>query len=71
MQAVPNEGKGAPVSMTGLSRINEDKLNALDGDKLKELAQKGMLARVYLHLASLSNFSRLLDRRAAAAATKH
>lgn len=71
MQAVPNEGKGVPVSMTGLSRVNEDKLNALDGDRLKELAQKGALARVYLHLASLANFSRLLDRRVAAGATRH
>lgn len=76
MQAVPNDGKGAPVSMTGLNRISEEKLTALDGGKLKELAQKGMLARVYLHLTSLTNFSRLLERRvaaagAAAAGTRH
>jgi hypothetical protein len=71
MQADPGEGKGTPVSMTGLHRVNEEKLNALDGGKLKELAHKGMLSRIYSHLASLSNFSRLLDRRVAAGATKH
>jgi hypothetical protein len=33
---------------------------------LKDLAQKGILARVYAHLISLANFGRLLDRRSAA-----
>lgn len=64
MQAVPNEG--TPLSMTGMHRVAEEKLNALPGDKLKELAQTGILGRVYVHLASLANFSRLLDRHAAA-----
>ncbi len=63
MQAVPNEG--APLAMTGLFRVAEEKLNALAPDQLKNLAQKGILARVYAHLVSLANFGRLLDRRAA------
>lgn len=65
MQAVPNDG--APLAMTGMFRIAEAKLNELPGDKLKELAQTGVLGRVYVHLASLGNFTRLLDRYAATA----
>jgi hypothetical protein len=63
MQAVPNDG--APVAMTGMYRVAEQKMAELPGDKLKELAQSGILSRVYAHLISLSNFGRLLDRRAA------
>lgn len=65
MQAVPNAG--APLAMSGLYRVNEQKLAALPADQLKELAQNGVLARIYAHLISLSNFGRLLDRRAGAA----
>src|SRR5690349_9315050 len=65
MQAVPNEG--SPIAMTGMHRVAEQKLAALEPDKLKWLAQNGILARVYAHLISLNNFGRLLDRRAAAA----
>jgi SapC protein len=65
MQAVPNQG--APVSMTGMYRVAEQKLAELAPDKLKELAQKGILSRLYAHLISLANFGRLLDRRAALA----
>lgn len=64
VQAVPNQG--APLAMTGMHRIAEAKLNDLSGDKLKELVQTGILGRVFLHLASLGNFSRLLDRYATA-----
>lgn len=63
MQAVPNQG--TPVAMTGLYRVAEEKLAALAPEKLKELAQKGILARIYAHLISLANFGRLLDRRTA------
>ena len=62
MQAVPNQGE--PLAMTGMYRVAEEKLAALPAEKLKELAQKGSLARVYAHLISLANFGRLLDRRA-------
>lgn len=65
MQAVPNQG--APLAMTGMYRVSEEKLAGLAPEKLKELTQKGILARVYAHLISLSNFGRLLDRRAAQA----
>ncbi len=62
MQAVPNQGQ--PISMTGMHRVAEQKLAGLAPEKLKELTQNGILARVYAHLISLSNFGRLLDRRA-------
>ncbi len=67
MQAVPNQG--APLALTGMHRVSEQKLNELPADKVKELAQSGILARIYAHLISLNNFARLLDRRAAFAAT--
>src|SRR5262245_10609992 len=62
MQAVPNEGN--PVAMTGMHRVVEQKISELPADKLKELAQNGILSRVYAHLISLQNFARLLERRA-------
>ena len=62
MQAVPNQGE--PLALTGMYRVAEQKLAELAPDALKDLAQKGILARVYAHLISLSNFGRLLDRRA-------
>lgn len=65
VQAVPHQG--APLSLTGLYRVAEARLVELAPEKLKELAQKGMLARIYAHLVSLTNFGRLLDRRAALA----
>ena len=65
MQAVPNQGR--PVQMTGLYRVAEQKVAELPPEKLKELAQRGILPRVYAHLISLANFGRLLDRRAALA----
>ena len=65
MQAIPNEG--APLAMTGMHRVAEQKLGELAPEKLKDLTQKGILARVYAHLISFNNFGRLLDRRAAIA----
>jgi len=67
LQAVPNQGP--PLAMTGMYRVSEQKLAELAPDKLKELLQKGIMARVYAHLISLVNFGRLLDRRAALAKT--
>jgi hypothetical protein len=60
MQAVPNQG--TPLSMTGMHRVAEQKLGGLAPEKLTELTQNGILARVYAHLISLTNFGRLLDR---------
>ena len=62
-QALPN-GEQA-ITLTGMYRVSEERLHALPAETLKELARSGVLARVYLHLLSLGNFQRLLDRRAA------
>lgn len=66
MQARPNEG--TPLSLSGMGRVNEQKLAELESEKIRALMQKGYLGRIYAHLASLDNFQRLLDRRASMAA---
>lgn len=66
MQAKPNQG--APIALSGMARVSEQKLAELDADKVKELLQKGYLGRIFSHLGSLDNFQRLLDRRASLAA---
>ena len=43
-------------------RHSLDDLNAV---QLKNLMRKGLMARIYLHLLSLENFARLLQRKAA------
>ena len=67
IQAMPREG--APLAMTGVHRVAEQKLAELKGDELKNLMDKGILARVYAHILSQLNFQRLLDRRAAKLST--
>lgn len=63
LQATPNQGQ--PLSLSGMYRVQEQKLADLPADKLKELVQTGILPRLYAHLMSMSNFARLLTRRAA------
>lgn len=62
LQAKPNDGE--PFTLAGMFRVAEPKINDLPADKLKELAQNGVLPRIYAHLMSMSNFTRLLARRA-------
>ena len=62
LQATPNDG--SPFTLSGMFRVNEPKINELSADKLKELALNGVLPRIYAHLMSMSNFNRLLTRRA-------
>lgn len=66
MQAKPNQG--APLALSGMARVNEQKLADLDAAKLQELMKRGYLGRLFAHLGSLDNFQRLLDRRASLAA---
>lgn len=63
MQAKPNDGE--PFTLSGMFRVVEQKINELSSDKLKELVLNGVLPRIYAHLMSMSNFNRLLARRAA------
>ena len=64
MQASAKQGGGA-IQLTGMHRVAEAKLEHLNANQLKNLMRKGILARAYLQLLSLDNFSRLLERRAA------
>jgi SapC len=65
MQATPKAADAKPVQMTGMYRVAEKRIEDLNSAQLKNLVRKGILPRVYLHLLSLENFGRLLDRRAA------
>ena len=68
MQATLNKDKGGgAMNLTGMHRVNEKNLENLNAAQLKNLLRKGFLARVYLHLLSLENFARLLERKAARA----
>jgi hypothetical protein len=65
MQANFRDPGAKPMQITGMYRVVEKKLEDLNAAQLKNLMRKGILARIYLHLISLENFGRLLDRRAA------
>src|SRR6185503_14824824 len=59
------KGEGrTPVQMTGMFRVAEKNLEDLNAAQLKNLIKKGVLPRIYMHLMSLENFGRLLDRKA-------
>jgi SapC protein len=63
MQATFN--KGGAMHLTGMHRISEKNLENLNAAQLKNLMRKGFMARIYMHLLSLENFARLLERRSA------
>ncbi|MGH8705513.1 MAG: SapC family protein [Burkholderiales bacterium] len=67
MQATLAKGGGA-MHLTGMHRVAEARIEHLNASQIKNLARKGVLARIYAHLLSLENFTRLLDRKAARAA---
>lgn len=54
--------QGAPhMRLQGLYRVDEARLETLQGRDLRTLMRKGELRAVYAHLLSLENFGRLLD----------
>ena len=57
--------QGGQMQMTGMQRVAEKNLENLNAAQLKNLMRKGILARIYMHLLSLENFARLLERKAA------
>ena len=65
MQASMRGDEAKPLQVTGMFRVIEKDLENLNSAQLKNLVRKGILARVYLHLSSLENFARLLERKAA------
>ena len=54
---------GEKHTLTGLHIINEDRLRELNGDALEALHQKGLLQSIYMMLASMPNFRKLIDRK--------
>ncbi len=66
MQAtLAKEKGGAAMHVTGMHRVSEKNLENLNAAQLKNLLRKGIMARLYMHLLSLENFARLLERKAA------
>jgi hypothetical protein len=68
MEARLRDAAAKPLQVSGMYRVAEKNLENLNAAQLKNLMRKGILARVYIHLLSLANFGRLLDRKAARAA---
>src|SRR5262245_4949146 len=58
-----DEKGGSSMQMTGMHRVPEKNLEDLNAAQLKNLIGKGYLARIYVHLLSLENFGRLIDRK--------
>jgi hypothetical protein len=65
MQASFRDQAAKPMQVTGMFRVVEKNLENLNAAQLKNLMRKAILPRIYMHLLSLENFGRLLDRRAA------
>jgi len=49
------------MQVSGMFRINENRLNSLSNRVIKDLMIQGELSRIYAHLISLENFAKLLD----------
>jgi len=54
---------GSRYKLAGYHTIDEEKLNALDGDSLESLHTKGYLEHIYMVMASIANFKTLIDRK--------
>ena len=67
MQAkLSKEKGGGSMQLTGMHCVAEKKLEDLNAAQLKNLMRKGLLSRIYMHLLSLENFARLLERKSGA-----
>ena len=66
-KVAPEKG-GGTMKLTGMYRVSEKSLENLNAAQLKNLVRTGILARIYLHLISLANFQRLVERKVAAGA---
>jgi hypothetical protein len=55
---------GEQQAITGMARVDEAKLTALDVETIARLHRSGQLGRIYIHLFSLQRFQSLLVREA-------
>jgi hypothetical protein len=62
MRAQANLPSGERLALTGFMAVSRDKLKALPGDKLAELAKTDELELLYLHLQSMRNFAGMIER---------
>jgi hypothetical protein len=62
MQAQVTMEAGRRLSLGGFMAVNRDKLKALPGDTLAELAKTDELELLYLHVQSMRNLEGLRDR---------
>lgn len=56
-------GNGSRQSLSGLFKINEERLAGLGGNALETLNRAGQLQSVFLMLASLASMPRLIERK--------
>ena len=62
MQANVTTPGGEKLTLGGFLVASRDKLRALGGDELQQLARTDELELLYLHLASMRNFNQVKDR---------
>jgi hypothetical protein len=62
MQAQVSTPQGGKLTLNGFLAVNRDKLRALSGERLAELAKTDELELLYLHLYSMRNFEEIKDR---------
>lgn len=62
MRAQVGTTSGEKLSLAGFMAVNREKLKALPGDKLADLAKTDELELLYLHLQSMRNFQTLPSR---------
>ena len=67
MQAQIAMGSAQPISLSGFMAVNRDKLKAVPGDTLAELAKTDGLELLYTHLQSMRNFSLMAEAAAVVA----
>ncbi len=58
----PDGTTGTPVQVADYFAVSEEKLNALDADRLVQLRASGALQQIYCHLNSLLNWDRLIAK---------
>jgi hypothetical protein len=68
MQAQFTIKDGQRLTMTGFSTIARDRLKALPGETLADLARTEILEQIYQHLGSLRHFNAMIERMPAAPA---
>lgn len=54
---------GSKFKLAGFNTVNEEKLNALQGDALSSLHAEGFLEHIYMTMASIANFATLIEKK--------